>query len=345
MDAPLRHRPDAMLLFAARDGAVTSLPRSEFASLLNPGDLVVANDAATLPASLAGVHVSTGQSIEVRLARAMSFESGARRKFQAVIFGEGDFRLPTERRPPPPDLSAGDALVLGTLNAVVPRILDHPRFIEIEFVGTPEAIREGLARHGRPIQYAHVAEPLALWDVWTCIAGPPVAFEAPSAGFILDWALLSRIRQQSAHFATLTHAAGLSSTGDAELDVRFPLDEAYFIPEPTAREIADVKGRGGRTIAIGTSVVRALEHAAAASNGLAPSGKGLATQRIGAGSQLRLVDAVVTGVHEPGDSHFDLLRAFAGGSTLAAIRQRVLADGFRGHEFGDSIFIDARQAH
>jgi S-adenosylmethionine:tRNA ribosyltransferase-isomerase len=338
MDAPLRHRPDAMLLFAARDGAVTSLPRSEFASLLNPGDIIVANDAATLPASLIGAHTSTGRSIEVRLARAASCEKAAPRKFRAVVFGEGDFRLPTEHRPPPPDLSVGDALALRPLSAVVSRILNHSRFVEIEFVGTPDAIREGLARHGRPIQYAHVTEPLALWDVWTCIAGPPVAFEAPSA------ALLSRIGQRGAYFATLTHAAGLSSTGDSALDVRFPLDEAYFIPDVTAREIANAKGRGGRIIAIGTSVVRALEHAAAARNGLAPSGKGVATQRIAAGSQLRLVDAIVTGVHEPGDSHLELLRAFADESTLAAIRQRVVADGFRGHEFGDSIFIDARQA-
>ena len=340
MEDALRNRADARLLFVSRDGSIRREPRANFAMLARAGDLVIANDAATLPASLKGRHVATGREIEVRLAARVWRDGEASAKFQAIVFGEGDFRSTTERRAAPPELTAGDALALGPLNAVVTRILDHPRFIEIELLGTPLTIREGLARHGRPVQYAHVAQPLALWDVWTSIAGPPVAFEAPSAGFILDWAVLARLKARGVHFATLTHAAGLSSTGDRALDARFPLDERYFIAESTASAIADARARGGRIVAIGTSVVRALEHSAAAFDGGVRAGGGVATQRIGAKTSLRVVDAIVTGVHEPGDSHFELLRAFAGASTLDAVRQDALAGGFRGHEFGDWIFME-----
>jgi S-adenosylmethionine:tRNA ribosyltransferase-isomerase len=69
-----------------------------------------------------------------------------------------------------------------------------------------------LVRHGRPIQYAHIPEPLMLWDVWTKIAADPIAFESPSAGFALDWRALKSWRERGVGFATLAHAAGLSST-------------------------------------------------------------------------------------------------------------------------------------
>src|SRR5439155_14039968 len=109
---------------------------------------------------------------------------------------------------------------------------------------------------------AHVPEPLALWDVWTAIAGPPVAFEPPSAGFALDWRALAALRARGIAFATLTHAAGISSTGDDDLDRRLPFDEPYHIPRTTAAAIRRVRARGGRIVAVGTTVVRALEHAA-----------------------------------------------------------------------------------
>src|SRR5262249_24908683 len=82
--------------------------------------------------------------------------------------------------------------------------------------GRPAATWAGLPGHGRPIQYAHVPTPLELWDVGAPIAGPPVAFEAPSAGFAVDWQTLAAMRERGVAFATLTHAAGISSTGDVE---------------------------------------------------------------------------------------------------------------------------------
>ena len=129
----------------------------------------------------------------------------------------------------------------------------------MRFLDKPATILGGLARHGRPIQYAHVPVPLALSDVWTRIAADPIAFEPPSAGFALDWRTLAAWRQRGIGFATLTHAAGISSTGDRTLDLRLPFDEPYSIPERTAAAIKQAKSKGGRIIAIGTTVVRAIE--------------------------------------------------------------------------------------
>src|SRR6185503_5714559 len=150
------------------------------------------------------------------------------------------------------------------------------------------AVLAGLARHGRPIQYAHVPTPLAMWDTWTSVAAEPVAFEPPSAGFALDWRTLHAWQERGVGFVTLTHAAGISSTGDPALDAKLPFDEPYDIPARTAAAIRRARHEGRRVVAVGTTVVRALEHAAAADGDVHP-GPGLATQRIGPLTRLRIV--------------------------------------------------------
>src|SRR5262249_22763726 len=151
---------------------------------------------------LAGTHLRTGAAIEVRLAGRHSLAPNDILRFDAIVFGPGDYRTRTEDRPLPPALTPCDQLVLGPLTALVEALLGHPRLVRLHFFGAPDAIREGLARHGRPIQYAHVKAPLALWDVWTPIAGPPVAFEPPSAGFALDWSTVAAIESRGTRFAT-----------------------------------------------------------------------------------------------------------------------------------------------
>src|ERR1044071_1625619 len=94
-------------------GQVVHKRRTDFPGLVHSGDLVIANDAATLPASLSGIHLATGSSIELRLAGRRSLLPGHIDSFTAVVFGAGDFRLPTESRPLPPAFSAGDSLQLG----------------------------------------------------------------------------------------------------------------------------------------------------------------------------------------------------------------------------------------
>ncbi|HEY2561127.1 MAG TPA: S-adenosylmethionine:tRNA ribosyltransferase-isomerase [Caldimonas sp.] len=336
---PVQRPRDARLLVVDGDGRISHRPRSALADVLVAGDLVVANDAATLPASLTGTHVASAAAIEVRLAGRRSLAADDVRTFAAVVFGAGDHRTPTELRPPPPALAAGDLLALGPLHARIVRLLGHARFVELQFDDDADAIRAGIARHGRPVQYAHVAEPLALWDVWTRIAALPAAFEPPSAGFILDWRLLDRLAARGVGFATLTLAAGLSSTGDAALDARLPLDEPYLVPAATAAAIAAARRRGGRIVALGTTVARALEHAGARPGGLA-AGAGVADNRLCAATRLRVVDAIVSGTHEPGTSHHALLGAFVPTATLARVDAALAACGYRTHEFGDSVLIE-----
>lgn len=340
---PIQRPRQAKLMVVDSSGAIGHVPRGRFADYLRAGDVVVANDAATLPASLQGTHVPSGAAVEIRLAGRCSLAADAIRRFSAIVFGAGDFHSRTEDRLPPPPLRSGDQLVLGPLLATVESLLEHPRLIALRFNGTPEAIWAGLAHYGRPIQYSHIPTPLALWDVWTPIAGPPVAFEPPSAGFALDWQAWLAIRTRGVALVTITHAAGISSTGDVELDRRLPFDEPYRIPAAAACAIFRARVRGGRVVAIGTTVVRALEHAAAAS-GQVRAGDDLATQRINPDSTLRTVDAILTGTHEPGTSHYELLRAFTDRVTLSRAYEELDARGYRSHEFGDSVFIEKKNA-
>jgi S-adenosylmethionine:tRNA ribosyltransferase-isomerase len=340
---PVQRPRDAKLLVVDAHGRITHAPRARFVDFLRRGDLVIANDAATLPASLRGVHLRTGEQIEVRLAARSSLGAGDVHAFRAVVFGSGDFRTRTEDRPPPPSLSPGDSLLLGPaerpLSATVEALLGHPRLARIRFSDPAANVWEGLARHGRPIQYAHMRKALAMWDVWTPIAGLPAAFEPPSASFVLNWESIRDMRERGVAFATITLAAGISSTGDAELDRLLPFDEPYRIPEATAAAIRRARERRGRIVAVGTTVVRALEHAAAR-DGVVRPGDGLANQRIGPDTRLRIADAIVSGTHEPDGSHYQVLRAFMDDHTLAAADAALEAHGYRTHEFGDSVLIE-----
>jgi S-adenosylmethionine:tRNA ribosyltransferase-isomerase len=160
---------------------------------------------------------------------------------------------------------------------------------------------------------------------------------------VLDWNMLASMTRRGVKFATITHAAGISSTGDPQLDALLPFDEPYRIPESTARLIGGAMARGSRIVAIGTTVVRALEHAALR-DGVVRAGDGMATQRIDAGTRLRVVTAILSGTHEPGSSHYDLLRAFAAESTLRRMDEQLNARGYRTHEFGDSVFVVCSKA-
>ena len=337
-DLAVQRPANAKLLVVDEQRHLIHVPRTAFVEFLRPNDLVIANDAATLPASLTGIHEQTGKPIEVRLAGRHSLNPMDVKSFRAIVFGEGDFHLRTEDRPLPPSLQIGDSLLLGPLRATVEEQLGHPRLVSLLFDGTPDQIWAGLASHGKPIQYSHIQTSLELWDVWTRIAGPPVAFEPPSASFILDWHVLSDIREHHAAFATITHAAGISSTGDEDLDHLLPFDEPYHIPSATAEAVELARRHGGRVIAVGTTVVRALE-AAATTDGHLGHGAGVAKGKIGPATRLRVVDAILSGTHEPGTSHYELLRAFLEVSTLDRATGELIARDYKTHEFGDSVLI------
>ena len=137
---PVQRPRGAKLLVVDGSGRIAHTDRSRLANLMRPGDVLVANDAATLPASLAGVHSRTGRPIEVRLAARRSLAVDDVRDFTAVLFGEGDHRTPTERRLLPPAVQAGDALMLGPLRATVQQLQGHPRLVALRVAGEPDAI-------------------------------------------------------------------------------------------------------------------------------------------------------------------------------------------------------------
>ena len=344
---PEQRPPDARLLVVHSDGRLDHAARTQLVHHLSPGDLVVANDAATIPASLEGFHEPSGAPIEIRLAGRRSLAVNDVYNFTAIAFGGGDHRTRTEDRTAAPPLRIGDVLTLGPLKATVTKLLGHPRLVGLTFGGASDEIWGGIAKHGKPIQYAHIDRPLMMWDAWTRVAALPVSFEPPSASFVIDWAFLKALQVREVGFATLTLAAGISSTGDPALDARLPFDEAYHLPRTTVRAISRTKTRGGRVIALGTTVTRALEHAAlygaALHGGALHPGAGLATQRIGPQTKLRVVDAIVSGAHEPGESHYQLLRAFASEAGLERMSRALKRKGYRSHEYGDSVLIVRQQ--
>jgi S-adenosylmethionine:tRNA ribosyltransferase-isomerase len=189
------------------------------------------------------------------------------------------------------------------------------------------------------VQYSHLCGPLALWHVQTAYGSRPWAVEMPSAGWMLTSRSLRALRRRGIGVAPVTHAAGLSSTGDALLDALLPLPERFDIPPATVREIDNTRKRGGRIVAVGTSVVRAIEGGAAMNGGRLRAGLGVTNLRVGPGFVPRLVDGVLSGMHEPGTSHFQLLGAFAPTTLLEAAYHHAEAIGYLGHEFGDTSLV------
>jgi S-adenosylmethionine:tRNA ribosyltransferase-isomerase len=334
-----------------QDATIADLPR-----YLRAGDLLVLNDAATLPGSLPAT-TERGEPIELRL-------SGPARddRFTVVVFGPGDYHTRTEDRARPPVLRPGDALILGDargsaasdrqivrsreLRARVVEVSGiSSRLIDVRFERAGSELWSELYARGAPVQYAYQTVQLPLWAVQTAYASRPWAAEMPSAGRPLSFATLQAVRRAGVELASLTHAAGLSATGDPQLDAALPLPEQYELPASTVQAIERTRRLGGRVIAVGTTVVRALEGAAANSGKLRP-GSGVTDLRLGPDSKLQIVSGILTGMHSPAESHYALLAAFVPNESLLqqafehAERQQFLA-----HEFGDSTLILADTAN
>jgi S-adenosylmethionine:tRNA ribosyltransferase-isomerase len=173
-----------------------------------------------------------------------------------------------------------------------------------------------------------------LWDVQNLWSGPPWAVEMPSAGRILDGQALLSLRQRGVSIASVTHAAGLSSTGDDALDAYLPLPERWRVPATTMAAVAATHAKGGRVIAVGTSVVRALETAARTGES-----EGVTDLLIDPTTSRLVVDGILTGVHDAGTSHFSLLGAFAPRPLLEAALSVSERAGFLSHELGDEWLI------
>jgi S-adenosylmethionine:tRNA ribosyltransferase-isomerase len=197
-----------------------------------------------------------------------------------------------------------------------------------------EPVESYLLRHGRPIRYRHSAEDLPIEAYQTVFARHAGSAEMPSAARPFTTALVAELAARGVLFAPLTLHAGVSSLELGES----PYPERYRVPAATARVVNAVHGSGGRVVAVGTTVVRALETVARPSGALR-AGEGLTSLVVTPERGLRAVDGLITGWHEPRSSHRRLLEAAAGPELLRDSYDEARAGGYRFHEFGDSHLI------
>jgi S-adenosylmethionine:tRNA ribosyltransferase-isomerase len=324
-----------LLVIDSAEGAFRDAEINDLPEILQPGDLLVLNDAATIPASIRA-WTREGRSVEIRLVRQAQSSD-----WLAVLLGEGDWRTPTELRNPPPEVSVGDCLQIAVNFAaeIVSVSAVSDRLVTIRFNRNEPEMWTGIYAHGRPIQYSYLKDDLRLWSVQTAYASRPAAIEMPSAGYSITWSILLGLKRRGIELASLTHAAGLSAVGHEELDTRLPMPESFEIPERTAFAVENARRDGRRVIALGTTVVRALEGCAAALDGRVMAGRGETNLVIDRSFRPSVVTGILTGIHDPAQSHFRLLHAFADETTLRRAWRHATDAGYLCHEFGDTCLI------
>jgi S-adenosylmethionine:tRNA ribosyltransferase-isomerase len=191
-----------------------------------------------------------------------------------------------------------------------------------------------LPGHGEPIRYGYVSGPFPLAAYQNVYAGEPGSAEMASAGRPFTERLLVRLMVRGIGVAPLTLHTGVSSPELHEP----PAPEPFAVPEPTARLVNGTRRAGGRVVAVGTTVTRALE-TVADDDGAVHAGRGWTDLVLGAERRARVVTGLITGLHAPEASHLQLLEAVAGPDPVAAAYRRAVAGGYRWHEFGDSMLF------
>jgi S-adenosylmethionine:tRNA ribosyltransferase-isomerase len=325
--APRADKTNVKLLIVNEDGIEDSSMEC-LPDYLRPEDLLVVNDAATLPASLQARDARNNR-VELRLTAQLDD-----RVWQAAVLGAGDWRTPTEERPSPPRFVKGEEILIATDFRARVRGEDRlsERLLNLEFNLSGEELWRNLYRHGKPVQYSYLNDELKLWSVQNVYSSRPWAVEMPSAGHAFSWALLLKLIRKGVRIVPLTHGAGLSSTGDVKIDRALPLAERFEIPASAMEAVRRARAGGGRVIAAGTSVVRALE---SASLGLS----GFTSLKLGPGYERKVVDGLLTGAHDVSESHYQLLRAFLPENVLARVSQHLERQDYLTHEFGDLCLI------
>ena len=198
----------------------------------------------------------------------------------------------------------------------------------------PPVLEDYLERHGEPIRYGYVKKRWPLEAYQTVYATTPGSAEMPSAGRPFTAELIARLRVRGVLLAPITLHAGVSSPERHEA----PFPEYFEVPEETARLVSAVRRRGGRVIAVGTTVVRALESVAGV-DGRVRGDAGWTGLVITSERRPRVIDGLITGWHEPEASHLQMLESLAGAPLLRRSYDAALEHGYLWHEFGDSHLI------
>jgi S-adenosylmethionine:tRNA ribosyltransferase-isomerase len=310
----------AMLVTSRSDGSLVHARFRELRRFLTPGDLLVVNTSATLPAALPAR--LEGRALELHLSTPAG--DGA----WAVELRTEDLR--PVKRPP-----IGTRLELpgGAHADLVGAYLGSER-LGLARLSLGGPVEPYLRRHGRPIRYRYVGRDYPIDAYQTPFALEPGSAEMPSAGRPFTPRLVTELVAGGVLLAPVTLHAGVSSLERGET----PYPERYRVPPTTARLVNAQRGWGGRVIAVGTTVVRALE-TVAAPDGVAAAGEGWTDLVVTPRRGLRVVDGLLTGWHDQASSHLELLEAAAGAALLELAYAAARARGYRFHEFGDAHLI------
>ena len=310
----LRRDQVRLLVYEQSVHKITHARFDQLPMVLRSGDVLVLNNSRTLPACLLGR--CGDQEIEIRLLHARSaFWQCALSPEEAVHPGS----------------------VIALSENLSARVLDRcpikgtwTLWLKAEKLKSYEAIY----KQGRPIQYEHVQK---LWDLeqfQTIYATHPGSMEMPSAGRPFSWELFFKLQRHGVRIVYITLHCGLSFIEGVD----GPWEEEYVVPGHTAEVIGEAKSQGGRIVAVGTTVVRALE-TAADETGRVQATHGWTKLRITPGYRFKVVDGLLTGFHEPRSSHLSLITAFAGEEAVRTIYKHAVQSRYLWHEFGDANLI------
>jgi S-adenosylmethionine:tRNA ribosyltransferase-isomerase len=291
--------------------------------LLLPGDLLVVNTSRTLPASLSARRAD-GETLRLNLSTPVPGELRGRwavelRREEA---GARDGR-------------AGERLLLpagGRAELVAPY---RGTRLWIAALTLPEPLLDYLDHHGRPVRYQHLEGEWPLEAHQTVYATEPGSAEMPSAGRPFTPELIARLVTRGINLAPVVLHSGVSSLESDEA----PYPERFRVPAWTAERVNLARRLGGRVIAVGTTVVRALE-SAVAHDGRVTRAAGWTELVIGPERGVRAVDGIVTGFHDRDSSHLWMLEAIAGREPLERAYRAAAGAGYLRHEFGDLMLIE-----
>ena len=305
---------------APREAAFTALP-----DLLEPGDLVVVNTSATVPAAI-DAQLPDGRGIVLHVSTELP----------------GGLWMVEPRRPlvggatAPLRLGQAPTMLALAGGATVHLLRLAPSSHRLWLATVPDGtdVRAELANSGRPIRYAYVERDWPLDAYQSVFSTESGSAEMPSAGRPFTTEIVTRLVARGVGVAPITLHTGVSSLEGHEL----PYPERYRVPPATAAFVNTVHATGGRVIAVGTTVVRALETVTDAVGIVHPNG-GWTDVVVTPASGVRAVDGLLTGWHEPAATHLAMLEAVAGRPALAAAYAAAFESGFLWHEFGDSHLI------
>jgi S-adenosylmethionine:tRNA ribosyltransferase-isomerase len=297
------------------DSTFSALP-----TFLDEGDLVVVNTSGTIPAAI-DASDAEGRRLVVHLSTHVGGRVWVVEPRRPAHGASGRWSGPPPRSP----LALADG---GVLRLVSPYGAGGRLFTaELLVPGRPLT---WLAVHGRPIRYRHVRRPWPLAAYQNVYVTEPGSAEMPSAGRPFTPEVVTRLVAKGVGVAPVVLHTGVASLESDEL----PYPERLRVPAATAERVNGTRRSGGRVVAVGTTVVRALE-TAAGPDGRARPVDGWTDLVVTPERGVRLVDGLLTGWHEPASSHLLMLEAIAGRAALEASYRHSLDEGYRFHEFGD----------